>query len=144
MEKISTVKSVQSNGTFEWQDKIFYKFEVQFENGDCGDYNTVTENQTKFVEGQETKYQYDTSKPNYPKVKPVWGQVTGGNFTPRKADPHKEQIIVKQVCLKVAAEIIGKPQPAEIIKMAEIFKAWVLEDKKPTKAPARETTDLPF
>jgi hypothetical protein len=144
MEKNSIVKSVQSNGTFEWQGKMFYKYEVQFENGDCGDYNSIKEQQDKFVQGQETKYIFDNSKPNYPKIKPVWEPKQSGGFTPARRDPGKELIIVKQVCLKVAAEVIAKPKASEIIKMAEVFKDWVIDDKQPAKTKSRETTDLPF
>ena len=72
MEKNDVVKSVQANGTFDFQGKTFYKYEVEMENGDVGEYNSVSANQSHFVEGAQVDYIYDTSKPKFPKIKPVY------------------------------------------------------------------------
>ena len=53
MEKSSVVKNVQGNGTFDWNGKTFYKFAVEFANGDSGDFNTINETQNKFKVGEE-------------------------------------------------------------------------------------------
>ena len=143
MEKISTVKSVQGNGTFDWQDKTFYKFEIQFENGDSGDYNSIKEQQDKFIKGQETKYIFDNSKPNYPKIKPVWEpKASGGTFAPKQHDPRKEALIVKQVCVKAAAEMVKKNDPVEVIHTAGLLYNWIMEGEMPKTK--KETTNLPF
>ena len=44
MEKRSTVKSIQSNGDFVFNEKQFYKYEIQMENGDVGEYNSLSAN----------------------------------------------------------------------------------------------------
>ena len=72
MEKNDVVKSVQANGTFDFQGKTFYKYEVEMENGDVGEYNSISANQNNFVEGAQVDYIFDTSKPKFPKIKPVY------------------------------------------------------------------------
>ena len=67
--KKSKVISVQANGTWEGKYGIMYKYEVSFENGDSGEYSSKSENQTKFIEGQETEYEFIDGK--FPKIKPV-------------------------------------------------------------------------
>ena len=51
MEKNDVVKSVQANGTFDFNGKTFYKYEVEMENGDVGEYNSISATQSNFVEG---------------------------------------------------------------------------------------------
>ena len=148
MEKNSVVKNVTGNGTFEWQGKMFYKFEVTFENGDTGDYNSISQEQNKFVVGQNVSYTIDNKNPNYPKIKPVYAS-PGGGFTPRASNPEKDKLIVKQVCLKVSAEMVGKNDPTAVIKTASILLNWVMNDETPAvvKKQKKETTshgDLPF
>ena len=69
MIKKSKVTSVQNNGTWEGKFGLMYKFEVEFENGDCGEYSSKSQDQTKFVADQETDYEFIDGK--FPKVKPV-------------------------------------------------------------------------
>ena len=56
MEKKSKVNGVSANGTWDSKYGTMYKFEVSFENGDVGEYNSKTQDQTKFVIGQEAEY----------------------------------------------------------------------------------------
>lgn len=151
MEKTSKVKNVQGNGSFDWNDKTFYKFSIDFENGDSGDFNTINQEQNKFIKGEETSYTIDTKNPQYPKIKPVWKPSAGGNgggFTPKAADPRKELLIVKQVCIKAAAEMVGKNDPGSVINTAAILLGWIMEDKLPNSGPVKRTTsvndNLPF
>mgnify|MGYP000609053741 CR=1 FL=1 len=69
-EKTSKVLNVQANGSFDSQYGTFYKFEVDFENGDGGQYPTKTSTQNKFVVGQEATYTIE-QKGQYFNVKPV-------------------------------------------------------------------------
>jgi len=79
MIKTSKVKSVQANGTWEGKFGLMYKFEVSFENGDTGEYSSKSQDQTKFVEGQEAEYEYTDGK--FPKVKPFYAQPSSnGSF----------------------------------------------------------------
>ena len=55
MNKKSKVTEVQSNGTWEGNYGTMYKYEIVFDNGDCGEYSSKSEDQTKFVIGQDRK-----------------------------------------------------------------------------------------
>ena len=52
MIKKSVVKNVQSNGTWEGKFGLMYKFEVEMENGDVGEYSSKSKDQDKFLEGK--------------------------------------------------------------------------------------------
>lgn len=160
MEKNDVVKSVQANGTFDFQGKTFYKYEVEMENGDVGEYNSISANQSNFVEGAQVDYIYDTSKPKFPKIKPVYNFKASpsrdGNFQNiQKASQglDREKLIVKQSCLKCAVEYVGPnsqyANALEVTKIAQLFVDWVMdnklpEDKKNAQRGKKETTDLPF
>ena len=73
--KKAVVKNVQGNGTWEGQYGIMYKFEVEMDNGDIGEYSSKSENQNKFIVGQDTEYEFIDGK--FPKIKPV------NNFQPQ-------------------------------------------------------------
>ncbi len=133
--KNGKVKNVQANGTWEGQYGLMYKFEVEFENGDSGQYLSKSQNQTKFVIGQETSYEYTGGK--YPKVKPV------SNFQQNSTSPKnekREEYIIKQNALTNACNIVGESDVHKIIDIAEIFSKWVLTGEK----PQQQKNDLPF
>ena len=142
MIKKSTVKSVQANGTWEGKFGMMYKFEVEFENEDFGEYSSKTQDQTKFVIGQEMEYEYIDG--HFPKVKPVYQKpdfasngVSGGF----KEDPKKQKIIAKLSTLKTAQEFCngGNCSTSDVIRVAQEFVDWVMEDKKPD-----ENNEMPF
>lgn len=155
MEKSDVVKSVQRNGSFEFpkgSGKIFYKYEVEMENGDVGEYNSISENQNNFVEGAQVDYLHDTSNPKFTKIKPVYNFKASpsrdGNFKNiQKAQrgDDVQKMIVKQSCLKAAAECIRRDDAEAIILLADVFVNWVMNtDYKAVKREKKETTDLPF
>jgi len=163
MEKNDVVKSVQGNGSFEFpkgSGKIFYKYEVEMENGDVGEYNSISENQTNFVEGAQVDYIYDNSNSKFPKIKPVYNFKASpsrdGNFNNiQKAQrgDDVQKMIIKQSCLKAAVEYVGPnsqyANALEVTKIAQLFVDWVIEDKLPEetktkKKSKKETADLPF
>ena len=150
MEKSSEVKYVQANGTYDFGGRTFYKFEIQMANGDVGEYSSVSENQTNFIEGKLTDYIFDQSRPQYPKIKPVYGfkgspHRNGDTKNIQKAaiGDNVQKMIVKQSCLKAAVETLGSKDHKHVLKLAEIYVDWVMEDKMP-KQTMKETTDLPF
>ena len=133
--KNGKVKNVQANGTWEGHYGLMYKFEVEFENGDSGQYLSKSQNQTKFVIGQETDYEYIGGK--YPKIKPASNYQK--NSTPPKNEKTQEYII-KQNALTNACNIVGESDVHKIIDIAEIFSKWVLTGEK----PQQQKNDLPF
>ena len=142
MIKTSTVKSVQANGTWEGKFGMMYKFEVEFENEDFGEYSSKTQDQNKFVIGQEMEYEFIDG--HFPKVKPVYQKpdfASNGFSGGYKKDDNVQKMIVKQSSLKSAVDFCsgGNCSPSDVIKVAQEFVDWVMEDKKPD-----ENNEMPF
>lgn len=146
MNKKSKVKQVTTNGTWEGNFGLMYKFEVTFENGDTGEYSSKSKDQIKFVEGQETEYEYIDGK--FPKVKPVYVKPTGfSNGSNGSVDI--QQLIVRQSSLKSAVDLCkgNNCSPEEVCSTAQIFANWVMEnnEKKAEKFITEiKKDDLPF
>ena len=133
MTKASVVKDIKSAGQpYEGQYGTLYGFYVTFENGDNGKYNSKSENQTKFVVGQEATYEYigrEYQGKTYYTVKPVnpeYANVTPtSSNTSAKTNSSKDELIVRQTALKAAAELGGTPQ--QVIANAQTFVDWVMK-----------------
>jgi len=132
MTKASVVKDIKSAGQpYEGQYGTLYGFYVTFENGDNGKYNSKSENQTKFVVGQEATYEYigrEYQGKTYYTVKPVnpeYANVTPSSNTSVKTNSSKDELIVRQTALKAAAELGGTPQ--QVIANAQTFVDWVMK-----------------
>ena len=140
MIKKSVVKQAQANGTWEGKYGVMYKHEIAFENGDSGEYSSKDQNQTKFVVGQQTEYEYIDGK--YPKVKPV-NTFQQANFSAAPKSDKVQEYIVKQSSLKCAVDyvIANGGDTKTILDTAEIFTNWVLKGEKPTQAP---NNNMPF
>lgn len=132
MNKKSKVTNVQSNGTWEGNYGTMYKYEIVFENGDCGEYSSKSQEQNKFVIGEEIDYTFTGGK--FPKIKPVYAPQNNSNV----GGYDREDLIIKQTCIKAAAEMTQSPDTA--ILMAEKFYSWI----KGEKVEKKETTNLPF
>ena len=145
--KKSKVKQVQPNGTWEGNYGMMYKFEITFENGDAGEYSSKSEQQTKFIEGQESEYEFTGGK--FPKVKPYYAPPSGGQSYYKK-DDSVEDLIVRQSSLKAAVDYCkgNNCSPEEVCETADIFVNWVKEDLLPSKEQCREVyvtpNDLPL
>tara|TARA_R100001377_G_scaffold80161_1_gene58829 strand:- start:3926 stop:4303 length:378 start_codon:yes stop_codon:yes gene_type:complete len=125
MIKKSKVKSIQSSGSWTGKEgKLFYKFEIEMENGDNGEYSSISKEQTKFVKGVEAEYNY-TSGPN-PKIKPHYEQKQ--SFA---NDGDRQILIVRQSSLKVACDlVIANGEINQLIPMAEKLTKWVMTGEK--------------
>ena len=135
MNKKSKVTNVQASGTWEGKFGLMYKFEVEFDNGDAGEYSSKSKDQTKFVVGQETDYEYIDGK--FPKVKPVWtqqGQIPASTKTNYNTsnDSKRQDLICKQSSLKSAVEYDNTCSIEKVIENAQIFYEWVVNDKYPS------------
>ena len=139
MIKKSKVTSVQNNGTWEGKFGMMYKFEVEFEDGNAGEYSSKSQDQNKFVIGEEMEYEFTDG--HFPKVKPVYQQTqsfSGGSY---KKDDTVQKMIVKQSSLKSAVDYCSKGNcsPSDVVKVAQEFVDWVMEDKMPD-----ENNKMPF
>ena len=136
------VKDVKAEGGFDSQWGYFHKFIVEFEDGLIGEYLSKSENQNKFVGGQEVDVEITTREYNgktINKVKPT-SNFQGGQRQAPKAD-NVQELIVKQNALTNACNVIGEADVARIIEVAEVFCNWVLKGEKPTSTTKN---DLPF
>ena len=134
MTKTSIVKDIKSAGEpYTGQYGTLYGFYVTFENGDNGKYNSKSENQNKFVVGQEATYDYIPREYNgktYYTVKPVnpqYAPQSVSNGTSQGGGTHtsKDESIIRQTALKAAAELGGTPQ--QVIANAQTFADWVMK-----------------
>ena len=132
MTKTSIVKDIKSAGEpYTGQYGTLYGFYVTFENGDNGKYNSKSENQNKFVVGQEATYDYIPREYNgktYYTVKPVnpqYAAPTSGGSAPSGSHTSKDESIIRQTALKAAAELGGTPQ--QVIANAQTFADWVMK-----------------
>ena len=146
--KTDKVKKVTANGTWEGKFGMMYKFEVEFFNGDCGEYSSKSQEQTKFIEGQEANYEFTDGK--FPKVKPFYAPPTNKGMTYRK-DDNVQNLIVRQSSLKAAVDYCrgSSCSPEEVCENAQLFAEWVLEKKmdvinETTNGIKESNNDLPF
>ena len=105
--KKSKVTNVQGNGTWEGKFGMMYKFDINMENGDAGEYSSKNLDQTKFVVGQEVDYEFYGGQ--WPRIKPHNPQFS--NFAPAgntpafsKPNTDKDKSIAWLACLKAAAD----------------------------------------
>lgn len=121
----SKVKSVTFSR--EWKNpagRTFYYFDIEFENGDKGQFGTIEKNQTKFVVGQEHQYQ-ETKKNN--KGVPVYDVIKEQQRSYN--DPKNNKNMARSVCQSVAVELFlanGKPLNIDSVKIVgKALAAWV-------------------
>ena len=139
MVKTSKVESVQGAGTF----NDLYKYEVAFEDGTTG--NMYKKSDNPYIKaGDEVNYTI-SDKGTIRIERDNKQAFSGSGFKARQNDPRKELLIVKQVCLKAAVELVKKNDPVAVIENAEIFVKWVMNEQETPKAIGKkEPTDLPF
>jgi hypothetical protein len=131
--KRSAVTNVTANGTYNGQYGMLYKFQISFANGDVAEYNAKTQNQTKFVVGQEVDYVLTDREYQgtiYYKCKPAEVQqnfrVVSKHQKPK--DPDTGKHIMRMSVLKVAGDLAinGDIKLHEVLAYAQIFEQYVL------------------
>lgn len=148
--KTSKVISVTPQGDYQLKDgKTLYKFSLQFENGDSGEYSSVKPDQNKFVVGQETEYELNATQYGN-RIKPVYSQ--GGGYSSNYSQnsysggsDNKQKLIVKQSCLKAAVDFLKDKQAksTDVLKVADSFVEWVMEADA-TESKSESTYDNHF
>ena len=131
-QKKSTVTNVQSNGTWEGQYGLMYKFEVSFENKDIGEYLSKSESQDKFIVGNETEYQFKDGQ--FPRVKPISNFQPKASYSNNNDDTRNE--IRFSVAFKGAIDLASAGQIGiEDIKATTIGFNEFLKEKKDGSLP---------
>ena len=130
--KKSIVKSITPNRTWEGSYGLMYKFEIEFENGDVGEYLSKSENQDKFVVGQDTDYQFKGGQ--YPRVKPISNFQPKASYSNNNDDTRNE--IRFSVAFKGAIDLASAGQIGiEDIKATTIGFNEFLKEKKDGSLP---------
>jgi hypothetical protein len=137
--KKGKVVSVTPQGDYQLKDgRTLYKFALQFDNGDSGEYSSVKPDQNKFVVGQEAEYELNATQYGN-RIKPVYNQgggYSGGGYTPKgnysSGSDDKQKMIVKQSCLKAAVDLLKDKgaKSTDVLKVADSFVTWVMEEEK--------------
>jgi hypothetical protein len=152
MEKTSKVTQVTGNGTWDGQYGTMYKFEINFENGDSGQYMSKSKDQNKFVLGQEATYDLTSKEINgrtFYSVKPVQPQQLFVGKSSYQKDPETDKRITRMSVLKVAGDLVinGEVKIHDLTKFASILEHYVMtgEDSVSKMYSANDiSSDLPF
>ena len=135
MNKQSKVTKVTGNGTWSPKNdasKVFYAYEIEMENGDTGTYNSIKDQQTKFIEGEIVEYSFTGGE--YPKIKPVYNM-------PMPTDNNCD--MSRSVAIKSASTLFAGTNfsTEKVIDTARQFEDYINNGccKKTEK-----TTDVPF
>ena len=134
MIKTSKVTKVTGNGTWDSQYGLKYKFEIEMENGDIGEYNSKTKDQTKFIVDKTVEYEFKDGQ--FPKINPVYNY---NNNTNNMNKDKVQEYIIRQSSLGRAVEICiarGVYGREDILSEAEFYTDWVLD--------RNQTRNLPF
>tara|TARA_R110002012_G_scaffold262232_2_gene444397 strand:+ start:2091 stop:2663 length:573 start_codon:yes stop_codon:yes gene_type:complete len=145
--KKAKIVSLQGNGTYDSQYGMMYVWDISLDNGESGDYSSkmyTTIESLPFTIGTEIEYEYDLSKPEYPKIRKP--QVAGSkrwtpggsdnSFKASKTDPGVQAMICKQSSLQRSIEILKHNNHTKTIKLetvillAQKLTDWVMEDFK--------------
>lgn len=144
--KKSKVIGVQANGSWESKYGTFYKFEVDFENGDGGEYSSKSQTQSKFVSGQEAWYTIEGSG-KFAKVKPAQApeqqQSNGGGYSAgsfKGENPETAKRIARMNALTNATNYImakGATElgELEILNLANAFEDFIMNGLKAKQSP---------
>jgi hypothetical protein len=141
MTKKSKVKTAIFNKVWKNKEgKTFYSYDIEMENGDKGEYSSISNSQEKFIEGNEVEYNYIEG--DYPKIKPYYSNPTSYSYS-KKVTNDDEQI-ARSVGIKSATEL-GIAQGLElvdILETAKIMSDFILNDKK--VVVEKESEKVPF
>ena len=127
MPKKSIVKTVQGSGSWKNKEgKEFYTYKILMENGDSGEYSSISDEQNKFIIGSEVEYNYTEGE--YPKIKPHYtNPAPNYNYT---APDVTDKQIARSVGIKAAVElgIAQGLELAEILETAKIMADFITKE----------------
>jgi hypothetical protein len=129
MEKTSKVTRATANGTWNSNFGLLYRFEIEFENGDVGEYLSKKAEQTMFKIGESIMYTLDGKEYNgkmFYKIKPI-PQQPQNTFTAKAKDPETAKHIMRMSVLKVAGDLVvhDKIKLSKLIDCAIALEAYV-------------------
>ena len=145
----SKVTKLDQTGTWtSGEGKTFYKFTIEFDNGDKADYLQATP-EMKHAIGSEPEYEITENAKGYKKIKFLDGKkdfTKGGysRFDPAE-DAKRQAMIVRQSSVKVAADLVGygKISYDDLLITAQIITDWALGNTKAEKM-YEPTNEMPY
>jgi len=143
MAKKSKVKKVDFQKTWKNKEgKVFYSYDVEMENGDKGEYSSISDSQEKFVKGNEVEYNYTEGE--YPKIKPYYSNPTSPNYNYTSKPESTDNQIARSVGLKAATDL-GIAQGLELVEILETAKimADFITTEKVIEV-SKESDKMPF
>lgn len=144
MVKKSVVKKVDFKNTWDNKEgKTFFAYLVEMENGDRGEYSSISDSQDKFVEGVEVEYNY-SQVGDYTKIKPHYNNPSNSSYSYSNPSNQSDEQIARSVGVKSATEfgIANGLNRAEILETAKIFADFIVKDK--VVVSNGETKEVPF
>lgn len=146
MKKIGTPINIQANGTWEGNYGLMYKFEIEMDNGDIGEYSSKIKEQTKFEVDKVTEYEFIDG--DFPKIKPVFNYTGKAHYRQQVNNEDVQKYIVRQSSLDRSVTVCvaqGIFDDASILAKAETFADWVmLDDEKSNTNKSESVEKLPF
>ena len=121
--KTANIKSVQPSGNF----KELFMFEVELDNGDTGNIYKKSINPDLEL-GQSVTYTINDK--GTIKIQ----RDIPSKYTQNTSTDDRQELIVKQSCLKAAVEYDKTCTPEDVLKNAQTFYDWVF-GKSSTKLP---------
>ncbi len=141
MEKKGIVTLANYSSEYDFNGKHFFVHAISFDNGDAGEYHSISQQQNKFMIGVEADYVYEvTDRGNRIKVVSTY---QGGNHKSNdNENPKRQESIQRQTALKIASECvdINKHGIDSLFAVADKFAAW-LDNKQeaPAQTPQQPT-----
>jgi len=141
MEKKAVVTLANWSSEYDFNGKHFFVHAISFDNGDAGEYHSMTQQQSKFVIGQEADYNFEvTDRGNRVKVVSTY---QGGGSSNGKEEPGKQKSIERQQALKFALESydIEKNGLNTIFTLADKFVEYLagIWNDAPVQTPQQPT-----
>ena len=126
------VKNVQSTGSFDFNEKTFYSFEYEFEDGTSGIANHLSQG-SPFKAGDEVLVEENGVSPRGDRKVKV-KRPDSGSYAPQnstqsnsKHSPETQDQIMRQSCLKCAAEFYaqrGQVSENDVVYTAKRWFEW--------------------
>lgn len=145
----SKVTKLEQTGTWtSGEGKTFYKFDIEFDNGDKADFLQATP-EMKHALGSEPEYEITTNEKGYKKIKFLGEKKDfskGGysRFDPAE-DAKRQAMIVRQSSVKVAADLVGygKVDYDDLLIVAQRVADWAMGNIEATKM-REPNNSMPF
>lgn len=148
--KQGKVIAVNGNGTWDSPNGTLYRFEIEMDNGDRGQYLSKSANCTKFVTGEDAHYTTECQVRGgreYWRIKPAQdpnqSAYQGGGY---KKDPQTDTRITRMSVLKVAGDlcIADKIDMYSITSIAQLLEKYVTTGEDTLSDLRPQDKGLPF